>query len=332
MTQGRSTGRLTVGRAGVAGLIVVAAACSPSSDREVAPPASTAAVITAAGASTTPTATTGNEGDRPGGSATDDSATAGASEAGVPGDDAGPTGSVPGTSATVGPADAAGRPGDGVLVFHRTTGFRHGSIPAGISAITELVATEHAATEVVATDDPAVFTDEGLAPYRVIVFLSTTGDVLDQQQEEAMERFVRSGGGFVGIHAAADTEYDWDWYGGLVGAYFLQHPAPQPGRVVVAPVEHPITVGLPNEFTVHEEWYDFRAPPPASVTVLASLDEASYAGGSMGTDHPIVWAHEYDGGRSVYLGFGHDAAAFDDPLIRTMIGQAIAWTRGSPSP
>lgn len=178
------------------------------------------------------------------------------------------------------------------------------------------------------TDDPAIFTDDGLAPFRVIVFLSTTGDVLDDDQEQAMERFVNAGGGFVGIHAAADTEYDWPWYGGLVGAYFLSHPAPQLGLVEVLTTYHPVTAGMPAEFTVNEEWYDFQTRPGPAVTVLATVDEQSYVGATMGAPHPVAWAHEYEGGRSVYLAFGHDDGAFTEPLIRQMLDQALTWAAG----
>lgn len=173
-----------------------------------------------------------------------------------------------------------------------------------------------------------VFDDDSLAAFQVIVFLSTTGDILLPEQEQAMERFIRAGGGFVGVHAAADTEYDWAWYGGLVGAYFKSHPAPQPGRVNVLPVEHPITAGAPAEFVVHEEWYDFQSLPSPSVMVLATVDEGSYTGGTMGEVHPIVWAHEYDGGRAAYLAFGHDSTGFGVPHIQLILGQAIEWASG----
>jgi cytochrome c len=214
----------------------------------------------------------------------------------------------------------------GVLVFHRTAGFVHESIPAGIASLTELGIA--GGFTVTATDDAAVFADDSLAAFRVIVFLNTTGDILIPEQEQAMERFIRAGGGFIGVHAAADTEYDWAWYSGLVGAAFKSHPAPQPGLVEVLPIEHPITIGAPTEFVSHEEWYDFQSFPSPSVTILATVDEGSYTGGTMGDVHPIVWAHEYDGGRAAYLAFGHDAAAFDDPPVRLMLAQAIEWTSG----
>jgi uncharacterized protein len=214
----------------------------------------------------------------------------------------------------------------GVLVFHRTAGFAHDSIRAGIEALTEL-GEEHGFA-VTATDSQAVFTDSGLAPFEVIVFLNTTGDVLDDSGQRAMEAFVAGGGGFVGVHAAADTEYDWQWFGGLVGAYFARHPHPQPATVEVVAPDHPVTQGLPARFERVEEWYDFQAHPGPGVTILAVVDESTYEGGGMGDPHPIAWAHEYGGGRSVYTGFGHSAEAFAEPLVRRMLANAILWAAG----
>jgi len=214
----------------------------------------------------------------------------------------------------------------GVLVFHKTTGFRHDSIEAGIEAVREVAESED--REVTATDDASVFTAEGLLPYGVVVFLNTTGDVLDDGQQVAMEEFIREGNGFVGVHSAADTEYDWEWYEGLVGAYFDSHPEPQSAEVEVMS-SHPVTEGLPGQFEWFDEWYDFRTQPGPEVTVLATLDESSYQGGGMGQFHPIVWAGEYDGGRVVYIGFGHTAESFGDEVLRTLLGNAIEWAVGN---
>lgn len=214
----------------------------------------------------------------------------------------------------------------GVLVFHKTTGFRHDSIEAGIEAVREIAESED--REVTATDDASVFTAEGLQPYGVIVFLNTTGDVLDDGQQGAMEEFIRGGNGFVGVHSAADTEYEWEWYGGLVGAYFDSHPEPQSAAVEVVS-SHPVAEGLPGQFERFDEWYDFRTQPGPEVTVLATLDESSYEGGGMGQSHPIVWAGEYDGGRAVYIGFGHTAESFGDQVLRTLLGNGIEWAAGN---
>lgn len=131
-----------------------------------------------------------------------------------------------------------------VLVFSKTTGFRHSSIDDGLTAIQELGAA-HGFT-VDASEDATLFTDSGLAPYAVIIFLNTTGDILDDAQQGAMERFIQNGGGFVGIHSATDTEFDWAWYGQLVGSYFTDHPAIQEAKINVVDADHLATQGLPT--------------------------------------------------------------------------------------
>ncbi|MFD9740037.1 ThuA domain-containing protein [Umezawaea sp. NPDC059074] len=197
------------------------------------------------------------------------------------------------------------------LVFSKTAGFRHDSIPAGIAAIQALGRDHH--FDVVATEDAGAFTDENLAKFQVVVFLSTTGDVLDATQQAAFERYVRGGGGYAGVHAASDTEYDWAWYGSLVGAYFKQHPAQQQATVKVEDPAHPSTAGLPSRWSRFDELYDFRTNPRGTSHVLASLDEKTYSGGTMGSDHPISWCRDYDGGRSWYTGLGHTIESYSDP-------------------
>lgn len=110
-----------------------------------------------------------------------------------------------------------------VLVFTKTSGFYHDSIPAGIESIRSLGA--QGGFDVDATADAAAFADQNLSRYRVVVFLNTTGDMLGTGEQTAFEKFIRNGGGFVGIHSTADTEYDWPWYGWLIGTYFSSHPA-----------------------------------------------------------------------------------------------------------
>ena len=205
--------------------------------------------------------------------------------------------------------------GGQVLVFSRTTGFRHASIPDGIAAIQALGATH--GFSVTATENPAVFNEAGLAAYDAVVFLNTTGDVLDAAQQAALEGYLRGGGGFVGIHAAADTEYDWPWYGGLVGAYFESHPPGTPDAVVkVVDRAHPATSSLPASWARTDEWYNYRGNPRGRVHVLATLDEQTYGGGTMRGDHPIAWCHAYDGGRSFYTGGGHTGESFADAPFR----------------
>jgi type 1 glutamine amidotransferase len=208
------------------------------------------------------------------------------------------------------------------LVFSRTEGFRHDSIPAGIAAIQALGRQLGYAVD--ATEDAATFSDSSLAKYKVVVFLSTTGDVLNDLQQTAFERFIRGGGGFVGVHAAADTEYDWPFYGELMGAYFGGHPDIQMATIHVE-TTHPTTSGLLSSWVRRDEWYNFQKNPRAAVNVLATLDERTYNGGSMGADHPIIWSHEYGGGRAWYTAGGHTTESFAEPLFRDHLGKAIVW-------
>lgn len=215
-----------------------------------------------------------------------------------------------------------------VLVFSATAGYRHASIPAGIDALRSLGA-EHG-FGVDATEDATAFSERALAPYDVVVFLSTTGDVLDPAQQAALERFVRVGGGFVGVHAATDTEYDWPWYGELTGARFDGHPPVQEARIDVADPTHPSTASLPDPWWVRDEWYSFRDVRP-DLRVLLELDEASYdlAGApAMGSSHPIAWAREVEKGRSWYTGLGHRAETFELPAFRAHLLGGLRWAAG----
>lgn len=206
-----------------------------------------------------------------------------------------------------------------VLVFTRTAGFRHEAIPDALAAI-EALGAEHGFA-VDATEDPAVFDDARLAGYHAVVFLLTTGDVLDAGQQAAFERFIRAGGGYAGVHSAADTEYDWPWYVDLLGASFDSHPAIQTATLYVEEPSHPSTAGLPERWVRDDEWYNFRANPRGSVQVLLALDEASYEGGTMGGDHPIAWYHTYEGGRAWYTGLGHTRESYAEPLfLRHLLG------------
>jgi type 1 glutamine amidotransferase len=214
-----------------------------------------------------------------------------------------------------------------VLVFSRTEGFRHDSIAAGITAIRREGTTRGFGVD--ATEDGAAFSDERLAKYKAVVFLSTTGDVLDADEQAAFERFIRAGGGFVGVHAAADTEYDWPFYGGLIGAYFAGHPDVQDATIRIEEPGHPSTASLPRTWMRRDEWYNFRRNPRGSVTVLATLDERTYSGGTMGPDHPIVWAHEFEGGRAWYTAGGHTDGSFSEPLFAEHLGRAISWAAGA---
>jgi cytochrome c len=213
-----------------------------------------------------------------------------------------------------------------VLVFSKTAGYRHDSIGAGVQAIRSLG--ENNGFTVDATEDDKVFTDESLSKYREIIFLSTTGEVLGADQRAAFERFIQHGGGFVGIHSASDTGYEWPWYGGLVGNYFRSHPLIQRATLEVVDASHPSTRHLPIRWTRVDEWYDFRNEFDPAISVLIRIDERSYRGGQMGAMHPMSWCHEYGGGRAWYTALGHTNAAYSEPPFLDHIRGGILWAAG----
>ncbi|WP_412543448.1 ThuA domain-containing protein [Longispora sp. K20-0274] len=213
-----------------------------------------------------------------------------------------------------------------VLVFSKTTVFRHDSIPAGIQAIRDLGAANN--FTVTATEDATTFNPTNLSRYQAVVFLSTTGDVLDATQQSAFESYIRAGGGYVGIHAAADTEYDWPFYGELVGAYFASHPAQAQATATVEDRANAATAHLGTTWSRYDEWYNYRLNPRGDAHVLATLDESSYAGGAMGADHPHVWCKRFQGGRSFYTGQGHTIASYAEPAFRAELLGGIRYAAG----
>jgi type 1 glutamine amidotransferase len=217
-----------------------------------------------------------------------------------------------------------------LLVFSRTAGYRHDSIAAGVAAVRAIAGQD--GYEVEATEDPDAFSDANLERHRVVVFLSTTGEVLDGEQRAAFERFIRRGGGYVGIHSASDTGYEWPWYGALVGAYFKRHPAIQPAVLTVVDASHPSTRHLPIRWKRTDEWYDFRGDLAPDVTVLLRIEETTYRGGRMGASHPMAWHHDYDGGRAWYTALGHTIESWQEPLFLDHVRGGIAWAAGTPSP
>lgn len=216
--------------------------------------------------------------------------------------------------------------GKKVLVFSKTAGFRHDSIPAGITALKELGGP--AGITVDATEEAKQFTTANLAKYDAVAFLSTTGDVLNAEQQKAFENYVAGGGGYMGIHAAADTEYDWSFYGGLVGAYFDSHPAIQKATVRVEDHDHPSTAHLDDAWERTDEWYNYRTNPREQAKVLATLDETTYQGGTMKGDHPIAWCQSYGGGRSFYTGGGHTKESYADEAFRAHLLGGLQYATG----
>lgn len=212
-----------------------------------------------------------------------------------------------------------------ILVFTKTTGFRHDNIEKGAEVLKSL-GNEYG-FQVDHSEDASLFTDETLKKYDVVVFFSTTGDLFDEAQKAAFMRYIRAGNGFVGIHAASDTEYNWPWYGKMVGGYFMSHPHVQDADLHITDHNHPSTRHLPPVWNRKDEWYDFKDLND-SVRVLMTIDENSYKGGKMGDYHPLSWYHAYDGGRVFYTALGHTKESFDEPDFLLHILGGIRYAMG----
>jgi len=205
-----------------------------------------------------------------------------------------------------------------VLIFSKTNGFRHASIPVGIAAIKRLG--EANGFDVDATEDSSKFTRKNLKKYAALIFLSTTGKVFGPEEEKALQGYIQHGGGYVGIHAATDCEYNWSWYGALAGAYFKSHPKQQQAKLMVVNKQHLSTAFLPDVWERFDEWYNFNNLNP-DVTVLIKIDEKSYTGGANGENHPMAWYHEFDGGRAFYTELGHtDESYADSNYLKHILG------------
>ncbi len=214
---------------------------------------------------------------------------------------------------------------DKLLVFSKTNGFRHSSIPDGIQAIKKIG--EKEGFSVVATEDSAIFTTDNLKTFKAIVFLNTTGTILGSSGKAAFEHYIKNGGGFVGIHAATDTEYDWPFYEKMVGAQFLSHPKQQTASLLVVNKKHPATSFLPDVWTRWDEWYNFKNLNP-EVSVLLKIDESTYKGGANGANHPMSWYHDFQGGRVFYTALGHTEASYTEPLFVRHITGGILYAMG----
>ncbi len=209
-----------------------------------------------------------------------------------------------------------------VQVFSKTCGFRHASIEAGVEALRDLGA---ARWRISATEDSHELIRR-LGSSDVVVFLNTTQDVLDVEHQAVFERWLRSGGGFLGVHAAADTEYNWPFYGTLLGgAWFARHPAIQEAVIDIEDRAHPTVAHLPSTWSRTDEWYDFVDSPREQVHVIASLDESSYQGGGMGGDHPIIWTVPVGQGAAIYTGLGHTSESWREPAFLEHVASAIDW-------
>jgi hypothetical protein len=204
-----------------------------------------------------------------------------------------------------------------LLVYTRTAGYRHDSIPAGVRALRGLAGFAVDATE----EFPAA----SLSGYAAIVFLSTSGTVLDEAGRDAFMAYMAGGGSWLGIHGASTTEYEWPWFEGVTGARFAQHPKVQTATVIVEDHGHPATSHLPARWVRRDEWYDFRSNPRPNVHVLLTVDEASYSGGTMGAGHPVAWCHSHGGGRCLYTALGHTSESFSEPAFVSHLHGALEW-------
>ncbi|HUX83596.1 MAG TPA: ThuA domain-containing protein, partial [Chitinophagaceae bacterium] len=212
-----------------------------------------------------------------------------------------------------------------VLVFTKTAGYYHKSIPVAVAAIQKLGADHGFLVDT--TSDATKFTEDTLTQYSAVIFVSTTHEVLDYRQQADFERYIQAGGGYVGIHAASDGGYHWPWYGKLVGAYFTSHPAQQNARVVVQDKSFDDFKTLPDQWVRWDEWYNFRNID-SGLHVLLTLDESSYHGGTDGKFHPVVWYHDYDGGRSFYMEFGHTDSSYYEPRVLQILLAGIQYAIG----
>lgn len=229
-----------------------------------------------------------------------------------------------GTSSVSSPSQSAR-----LLVFSRTAAFRHVSIPAAIAALRRLGQEHHVAIDF--TEDSTVFNPSNLTRYASVIFLMTTGTVLTTDQANALEGYIHAGGGYVGIHSATDTEYNWPWYGQLVGAYFDRvhgHSSVVSATVHVVDPHTPSTSMLPAIWVRTDEWYNFATNPTNLVHVLLTVDEATYHGGVMGANHPIAWYHPFDGGRAWYTAMGHTTESYAEPLFLAHIWGGIVYAAG----
>ena len=213
-----------------------------------------------------------------------------------------------------------------VLVFSKTSGFHHNCIENGNIAIMDLCKSN--GIQVDTTTNPSYFNDEALIKYDAVLFFNTTGDVLNRDQEMAFERFIQNGGGYVGVHSASDTEYEWDWYGQLAGAYFVSHPKIQEAKFLVKDPKFIATNFLPQEWIRADELYNLKMVNP-NVNVILTVDESSYEGGKNGEFHPMAWYHEYDGGRAFYTALGHTEECYSEAYFLKHILGGIQYAIGN---
>jgi uncharacterized protein len=219
------------------------------------------------------------------------------------------------------------------LIVTTTRGWHHESLHAGVLALQDLARKNF--FDAVLWEDPNGFTDKYVAQFQVIIFLNTTGDIFDSAQQKVMERFIQSGKGYVGIHSASDTEYDWDWYNKLVGRMFHIHPTIQTAELNIVDTTFPGLQGFINNKLWTDEWYEFGPEKTSGLHYILAINESSYnpkadwgargKGEGMGKFHPIAWYHNFDGGRAFYTALGHMPTDFSDPAFLNHLYAGIFW-------
>jgi type 1 glutamine amidotransferase len=215
-----------------------------------------------------------------------------------------------------------------ILVFTKTSGWRHDSIKPGREALKEIARKN--GYSITLTEDSDYFTFENLSQYDAVIFLNTSETIFEDNQRVAFEEYIRGGGGFVGTHSASDTEYDWPWYGELVGAWFDNHPNfpnVREAEVLLVDSRHPSTFMLPESWVRADEWYNFGYMNE-NVTVLLELNTDSYEGSDHPGNHPIAWYHEFDGGRSFYTAMGHTKESFSEELFLVHLEGGLKYAMG----
>ncbi len=226
-----------------------------------------------------------------------------------------------------------------VLLFTKTTEWHHESILDGVTAMRKLSQKHHFDLEW--HEDATRINAENLANFDVIVFLCTTGQVLDNEQRESLKGFVQSGKGFVGVHSAADTESQWPWYGKLIGRNFIIHPPVQTAPVKVERRDFYGLEGFQDTFLWTDEWYDFGPENVSGLNYLLSINERDYdtksdwgdrKGNGMRGFHPLAWFHEFDGGRSFYTSLGHLPESYRDQRFTEHLYGGIFWAATGKRP
>ena len=212
-----------------------------------------------------------------------------------------------------------------ILLFSKTVEFRHDSIAPAIAGINSLGGGNN--FKVFHTEDASYFDSTNLRNYHAVIFLNTSGNVLNDDQQKHFKQYIQGGGGWVGIHCATDTETDWPWYGKLAGAYFNGHPDIQKANLAVVDKSHSSTAMLPDSWIRTDEWYNFK-DINQEINILIKIDESSYEGGTNGVNHPVAWYHTFDGGRSFYTALGHTKESYSEKLFLQHLLGGIKWAAG----